>query len=102
MQSVATALKAAEGVEFKCDEAKLQALKSSRLEEKQKLKSLSSKVKLEERKRKRLMDKCGKLATNDLLECFRYRFDNLDKKEQACARRQKRQAEAEAEAQGQS
>ena len=60
------------------DEGKISELKKQRDEEKKLLKTTSKQIKLETRKKQRLMKKAACLPTNDLLECARIRFEKAE------------------------
>ena len=65
------------------DESKLTRLKAQREQEKRQAKATAKELKLETRKKSRLMKKVAGLPTNDLLACARIRFDNQDARETA-------------------
>ena len=97
LDRVAEALKAAEGIEYKCDDTKLEGLKQQRDRKRKESQRIAKEIKLEGRKRQRLMNKCRLLPTNDLLECFRIRFENQEKRNGAKEHRLAREATRELE-----
>ena len=83
MDRIATALRQTEGVEIKFDASKLSTLKDVRAKQKKELQAFANLIKLENRKKQRLMKKFCGLPLNDLLECARIRFDTSDAREKA-------------------
>ena len=65
------------------DESKLTRLKAQREQEKRQAKATAKELKLETRKKQRLMKKVAGLPTNDLLACARIRFANQDARDTA-------------------
>ena len=65
------------------DDGKLADLKQQRDKEKKILKDTAKQIKLETRKKQRLMKRAASLPTNDLLECARIRFSKAEAKEAA-------------------
>ena len=80
---IAAALRQTEGVEMKFDASKISTLKEVRAKQKKELQASTNQIKLENRKKQRLMKKVGGLPLNDLLECARIRFDTSDAREKA-------------------
>ena len=83
LSRIASALRQSEGVEMKFDASKISTLKEVRAKQKKELQASTNQIKLENRKKQRLMKKVGGLPLNDLLECARIRFDTSDAREKA-------------------
>lgn len=71
------ALKGTQGLSDSVDETKVAQLKRKREEVKTELKATSSKLKLEIRKKARLVKKISGLPTNDLVQAARLRFESV-------------------------
>ena len=90
LKRMADCLRQAEGIEINHDIDKLNDLKETRKRQKLEALAMTKQIKLEEKKKKRLLNKVQTLPTNDLLEAARIRFMAADAKAKVQSARESR------------
>ena len=83
LDRVSEVLFAATDLEHKVDEDKVKALRAQRDEQRKVSQRLSAQIKLENRKKKRLLAKVAGLPNQELLESLRIRFQAENKRAEA-------------------